>query len=127
MNKNILVLLGFAFVGWVLCAATIGIGMAVTSLEVALILHAIMAPCFFTSISMVYFSRYHFLSPIKTALVFLGFVVLMDFFVVALIINHSLAMFTSLIGTWLPFLLIFLSTWITGEMVNRSNLAKKAR
>jgi len=122
MKNNTVILLVFALFGWMLCAATMGIGMAVTSIENALIIHAIAAPCFFSAISMVYFSRYKYLSPLKTALVFLGFVIGMDFFIVALLINHSLDMFTSFLGTWLPFTLIFLSTWITGEIVNRSQL-----
>ncbi len=121
MKKNILILLAHAMVGWMLCAATMGIGMAATSLDNALLIHAIAAPCFFAGVSMAYFSCFQFLSPLKTALVFLGFVVGMDFFVVALIINRSLDMFTSLLGTWVPFLLIFLSTWITGELVNKSH------
>ncbi len=119
MKKEFLVLIGHAFAGWILCAATMGIGMAVTSLETALIIHAIAAPCFFAIISFIYFSKNHYLSPLKTALVFLGFVIAMDFFVVALIINRSLDMFTSFMGTWLPFTLIFLSTWITGHLITR--------
>jgi hypothetical protein len=120
MKKNILLMIGYSFIGWMLCAATMGIGMAVTTMNTTLVIHAIAAPCFFALVSLVYFSRHHFLSPLKTALAFLGFVMIMDFFLVALVINHSLEMFTSFLGTWLPFILIFLSTWITGELVNRS-------
>ena len=35
-----------ALIGWALCAATMGIGMAVTSIQTALIVHAIGAPIF---------------------------------------------------------------------------------
>jgi hypothetical protein len=45
--KNILILLAHALIGWALCAATMGIGMAVTTLNNALIIHAIAAPIFF--------------------------------------------------------------------------------
>ena len=38
----------------------------------------------------------------------------MPFFVVALLINRSFEMFASLLGTWIPFALIFLSTYLTG-------------
>ncbi len=41
----------------------------------------------------------------------------MDFFVVALLINRSLEMFASPLGTWIPFALIFVSTWLTGLVV----------
>ena len=48
------ILLVHAFVGWLLCAATMGIGMAVTTLQNALIIHAIAAPIFFALISLVF-------------------------------------------------------------------------
>ena len=44
----------------------------------------------------------------------------MDFFVVALLINRSLDMFASLLGTWIPFALIFVATYLRGVMVRRS-------
>jgi len=37
-----------------------------------------------------------------------------DFFVVALLIMGSLEMFGSALGTWIPFALIFASTYLTG-------------
>jgi hypothetical protein len=40
-----------------------------------------------------------------------------DMFVVALLIEKSLDMFRSPLGTWVPFLLIFLSSWVTGNLV----------
>jgi hypothetical protein len=43
-----------------------------------------------------------------------------DFFVVALLINRSLDMFASLLGTWIPFALIFTSTYLTGLVAKRS-------
>jgi hypothetical protein len=38
----------------------------------------------------------------------------MDVLVVALMIERSFEMFASPLGTWIPFALIFLSSWITG-------------
>ena len=116
---KVVILVVHAFVGWALCAATMGIGMALTSLQTALIVHAIGAPIFFAVISAVYFNRFHFTSPTQTALVFVGFVMVVDFFVVALLINKSLAMFGSFLGTWIPFALIFGSTLVTGTIVIR--------
>jgi len=120
--KRGLVVILFAFLGWLLCFATIGIGMALTSIQTALVIHAIAAPIIFTSLSLVYFRKYNYTSPFVTAIIFIGFVVFMDFFVVALAINHSFEMFTSFLGTWLPFVLIFLSTFITGVFVNRKKV-----
>ncbi len=86
-------------------------------LQQALIVHAIGAPIFFTVISLVYFQKFRFTRPLQTALVFVGFVMAVDFFVVALVILRSLDMFASPLGTWIPFALIFASTWLTGTYV----------
>ena len=112
--RAVIIVLVHAFIGWALCAATMGIGMATLSMQNALIVHAVGAPIFFTVISLVYFHKFNYTSPLRTALIFVGFVITVDFFVVALLINRSLDMFTSLLGTWIPFALIFLSTYLTG-------------
>jgi membrane associated rhomboid family serine protease len=104
-------------VGWALCGVTIGVGMKLTTPETTLIIHAIAAPVIFTCLSLVYFRRPIAWSPLRTAAVFLGVVVVMDVFVVALLVERSFEMFASILGTWLPFLLIFLSTWCTGIAV----------
>jgi hypothetical protein len=111
------ILLAHAFVGWLLCAATMGIGMAVTTLQTALIIHAIGAPIYFTAVSYVYFTCFNYTRPLQTALIFVGFVMVVDFLVVALLISKSLAMFGSLLGTWIPFALIFVSSLATGLAV----------
>ena len=115
-----LIVLAHAFVGWFLCAATMGIGMAVTTLQTTLIVHAVGAPIFFALVSLVYFRRFHHTAPLLTAVIFVGFVMVVDFFLVALLINRSLAMFGSWLGTWLPFVLIFGSTLLTGTLVLRA-------
>jgi len=119
-NKKYFIILIHAFVGWALCAATMGIGMAITTIETMLIIHAIGAPIFFAIISWVYFQKFNYTNPLQTALIFISFVIIVDFFVVALMINKSLDMFTSPLGTWIPFALIFVSTYLTGSyLTNR--------
>jgi len=118
-TSKIAILLAHAFIGWVLCAATIYIGKSVTSMQTTLIIHAIAAPIYFAILSWVYFTRFNYTRPLTTALIFLGFIITGDFFVFALIINRSLEMFTSLIGTWIPFALIFASTYLTGLFIRR--------
>jgi hypothetical protein len=112
--RKTIVILVHAFVGWALCAATMGIGMAVTSLENALIIHAIGAPIFFTVVSLLYYRRFNYTTPLLTAGIFVGFVVAVDFLFVGLLINRSLAMFSSLLGTRIPFALTFASSYVTG-------------
>ncbi len=119
-TSKVVILLFHAFVGWMLCAATMGIGMSVTSLENTLIVHAIGAPIFFAVVSLVYFRKFNFTTPLQTATIFVTFVIAMDFFIVAMLINKSFEMFTSLLGTWIPFALIFTSTYLTGRSVIQS-------
>jgi len=45
---------------------------------------------------------------------FVGFVITLDFFVVALVITRNLERFASLLGTWSPYALIVTSTSVTG-------------
>jgi hypothetical protein len=109
-----MIILAHAFVGWMLCAATMGIGMSLTSLSNTLIIHAIGAPIFFAGVSLFYFNKFNYTAPLQTALIFIAFVIAMDFFLVAMVINRSFEMFTSPLGTWIPFVLIFASTYLTG-------------
>ncbi len=118
--KKTLITLVHAFIGWALCAATMGIGMATMSLDTTLIVHAIGAPIFFAILSLIYFRKFHYTSPLQTAVIFVGFVIVVDFFVVALIVSRSLEMFASLLGTWIPFALIFVSTYLTGWLTGKS-------
>ena len=113
-QKRILILLAHAFTGWLLCAATMGIAMALTTENTALYIHAFAAPVFFSAVSLSYFRNFHFTTPLQTALFFVAFVIAMDFLVVALLILGSFDMFASLLGTWIPFALIFVSTYLTG-------------
>lgn len=111
-------ILAHAFVGWLLCFATMGIGLAVSSLQPTLVVHAAGAPVYFAGVSWVYFKRFAYTTPLQTALAFTAFVVIVDFFLVALIINRSLAMFGSALGTWIPFTLIFASTLVMGLVLS---------
>lgn len=115
-----------ALIGWALCAATMSIGMATLPLQTALTIHATLAPIFFMLVSLIYFKRFHYATPLQTAIIFVGFVIAMDFFVVALLITRSLEMFASLLGTWIPFALIFTSTYVTGLSLGRKPQHKAA-
>ena len=117
---RVAVAIAHGLMGWVLCGATMSVAMKLTTLRAALIIHALAAPVIFTALSLSYFRRLGSLSPLRTAAAFLGVVAVMDVLVVALLIERSFEMFKSILGTWLPFLLIFASTWWTGVAVRRA-------
>ena len=112
--KKILILLAHAFMGWGLCGAIVGIGRNVTSMQVTLIVHAVGAPVIFVVISIIYYKWFHYTTALQTAAAFVLFLIFMDVFVVALLIEKSFEMFSSILGTWLPFVLIFAAVYITG-------------
>ena len=120
-TKGIIVLLVQGLIGWALCGSIIGIGRNITTMENTLIIHAVGVALIFSMISWIYFRYFNFTTPLQTAAVFVIFAVLMDLFVIATFVEKSYAMFASVLGTWIPFALIFLSTYLVGWIVNRSN------
>jgi hypothetical protein len=123
--KKVISVLIHAFIVWALCGATIAIGRSVTTMGLTLKIHVILAPIFASLVGMVYYKKFNYTSPIFTAFIFLLFVIAMDAGLVAPVFEKSYEMFQSLLGTWIPFSLIFLSTYITGliiqSKVNKQN------
>jgi hypothetical protein len=122
--KKLGILFVFALIGWALCGGVIAVGRNLTTMRVTLIIHAVAAPIIFAILSWIYYNKFSYTSPFATALFFLGVVLFMDFFLVALFIEKSLDMFKSAIGTWIPFALIFFSTYITGYFVKSRKFSK---
>jgi hypothetical protein len=109
-----LVVVAHALVGWALCGAIIGIGRRMTSMRNTLIIHAVGAPILFGILSLIYFTVFAYTTPLQTAAIFVAVAMLMDFVVVARLVEKSFEMFTSVLGTWIPFALIFASTYLCG-------------
>lgn len=93
-----------AFIGWALCGAVMFVGMSFLPMQTTLILHAVLAPVFFFVISLIYFKKFNYTTPLLTALIFVTFVVFMDAFIVALLIEKSFDMFTSVLEHGFPLL-----------------------
>jgi hypothetical protein len=100
--KKTTIILAHAFVGWALCGVSIAIGKAITSMDNTLIIHAVAVPVIFTAVSLVYFRKFNFTTPLQTAVIFVGFVILMDLLVVCLLIEHNFDLFKSILGSWIP-------------------------
>ncbi|MDH3418672.1 MAG: hypothetical protein OEM78_04315 [Gammaproteobacteria bacterium] len=115
------VLLAHGFVGWALCGAIMFIALRRTTAERALVIHAAGAPVVFAFLSVSYFSVFDFTSPLVTATTFAAVVVVMDVGIVAPFIEKSYAMFRSVLGTWIPFGLIFVVTLSVGALMSRSS------
>lgn len=110
-----LVLHGLA--GWAACALAMGGLLAVGTPRTALILHALAAPAIVAIVARHYFRAHGARDPLPTALTFLTIVIMLDLVIIAGLLQHSLGMFESIMGSWLPFALVFCTTWLTGEVM----------
>jgi menaquinone-dependent protoporphyrinogen oxidase len=110
-------LVAYGVAGWALCAATMGGLSRFAGLTTALIVHAVAAPAIFGALARHYFRARGARDPFPTAFAWTAIVAGLDAVVVAGAVMHSLKMFASVAGTWLPFALIFLATWATGGLM----------
>ena len=117
-----IVLWGFAFLGWVFCASIMGGLPPLLGMPTALKIHLVAGPLGFALLAALYQRRRGDYPPLFVAAVFLGFVVGMDFLLVAVLILRSLEMFRSAIGTWIPFVLIFLASWGAGTWARKGTV-----
>ena len=63
--KTAAIIFAHAIVGWALCGATIGLGLAFTTLSTVLVVHLVAAPVFFIGITWVYFRWFGFITPLE--------------------------------------------------------------
>ena len=115
--KKIAIILGFACAVWMFCGALVGIGRQIMSMEATLIVHAIGAPVGAALISWIYYRNFGFTTPLVTAALFVAVSLALDVFVVALLIERSFDMFRSILGVWMPQVLIFAATYLVGRLV----------
>jgi hypothetical protein len=122
--KKLIIIFVHAFIGWAFCGALIGIGRSITSMENTLIIHAIGVPLGIAVISFIYFTKFHYTTPLFIAIIFVAFPLFMDIFVVALLVEKSFAMFASPLGTWIPLALIFFQP-ISPDYTSKKLLCKE--
>jgi hypothetical protein len=107
-------LVGHATAGWVVCGATIAIARQLGSMGTALLIHAVVAPLAFALLTWHYFRQYPDSTPAPMAMAMFLAVAGLDALVVAPLIEHSYAMFSSVPGTWIPFVSILAASYLAG-------------
>jgi len=105
-------------IGWAVCTAIMLLLLRASSESIAFVLHAITVPIVFTFVSRSYFREPGAREPRTTALAFALIFALLDLAIVSGIVQQSLAIFRSVAATWLPFVLLSLATWATGELMS---------
>jgi hypothetical protein len=117
--QDLATVIGFGVLGWALCGFAVWIGGQFFSMNTTLLLHAALVPVIFAAISLMYFKWFGAMSPLQTASIFLAVVVTLNIFVVSLFIERNFNMFKSVIGTWVPFALILVTTYLSGVYARR--------
>lgn len=107
-------LLAASLVVWGLCGAVIGVGRRIWSIKTTLAVHLVAAPIFAFCLSALHRLAAPEFDPLLRAIVMTGVIMALDGLVVAPLFERSFAMFRSVVGTWLPFGLIFLASWTAG-------------
>ena len=125
--RQMLILLVFALLGWGICGAIIGIGRSLTNMQTTLIIHALAVPLVFGGLAWLYFRFFGYTTALQTALFFTGLVIFLDATVIALLVEKSYAMFGSILGAWIPFGLIFLSTYLVGKTAAPANRKREPK
>jgi hypothetical protein len=90
--------------------------LQVSSTIHALVIHAVAAPLIFAFVARQYFRQAGSRDALWTAAAFVAITTVLDLVVVAGAMQHSPAIFASVLGTWVPLLLIFVVTWVLGEL-----------
>lgn len=117
--KKFFIILIHGLIIWALCGASVVIGRSLVSMETTLIIHLILAPVFAGIVSLIYFKKFNYTSPLQTALIFLSIIIIFDAGLVAPVFEKSYEMFFSPLGTWIPFILIFTATFLTGTFIKK--------
>ena len=110
-----IILTCLAILGWAYCGTIMGLGQQFIPMKALLIIHMIAAPAGFGLLTIFYFRKYPAASPLFTACFWTGFIILADAILVAGLIIKSFDMFRSPIGTWIPFTLIFCTSFFIGK------------
>jgi hypothetical protein len=121
LTKTISIVL-FGLIGWALSEMTFYLARIHLGSYLSVLIHFVLSPLIFIILSYIYFRYINLTSALATAIFVTAILIGLDFFVVSLFIEKSFRMFTNVMVTWMPFLLIFLSVFLTGLNFNDRSL-----
>ena len=121
-RKNITVFL-YAAVAWILYRATMLIGLVPGIAKVPFYFE-ISAFLVFAVISYIYFKKLNYTTPLKTAAIFIGIVIVGDFILRALTNPSALRFYVSMSYLWFRFALLFVSIYLTGLLTTEPAKSK---
>jgi len=109
-------LAAYGLAGWALLAiAMLGLTPLVSA-GFAVTIHFILAPLVFAALAASYFKAPGAWEPMPTAGIFTAIVVALDALLLAWLSTEGFALFANVWATWVPYVLIFVATWMTGSI-----------
>jgi hypothetical protein len=109
-------LIVLAIVIWGACGGVIYVGRRLWSIETTLRVHLIATLIIAFLCAALHAGFAPGFDPLMRAMAMTLIVIALDAFVVAPLFERSYAMFSSVIGTWLPFVAIFAACWAAGVL-----------
>ncbi len=103
-----------ALVVWAACGGVIAVGRRVSSMQTTLIVHLFAAAAFAFAAGVAHRLLAPNFDAVTRAAAMTSLIVALDALVVAPLFERSYAMFRSLLGTWIPFVAIFVARWAAG-------------
>jgi len=114
--KKALIVLLFTLAGWGMLAAVLLIGRKLLGMPNALIAQAVAAPVVFALVSWLYFRRYAYTSPLRTACIFTGAAIFLQAAVFAFFTPQGATIFFRPLSAWAAFALTFATTYLVGKI-----------
>ncbi len=124
--RSLIRLLGYGVLGWAAAAALAGAILPWGGFGAALAVHAIVLPIIFIFLAWRYFRVLGSRDPLPTAAIWTGLTAALDLSIAARFTEHGLQFLTSMLGAWLPLLVVFLATWFTGLLISTMPWPKPA-
>ncbi|MBU2533284.1 MAG: hypothetical protein KKB37_11125 [Alphaproteobacteria bacterium] len=102
---------------WGLCGAVMMVGRRFFSMRTTIHIHLAAAPVFAFALSCLHAHVAPAFDPMVRAGLMTGMIVVLDAGLVAPVFERSFEMFRSILGTWVPFALIFAASWLAGTLM----------
>jgi len=110
-------LIVLSMVVWAACGQVIYIGRRRLPMQTTLMIHLFLSAVFAFTAAAVHVWLWPEFGALERAAAMTGLIVALDAAVVAPLFERSYAMFRSLLGTWVPFVAIFVASWAAGIYV----------
>jgi menaquinone-dependent protoporphyrinogen oxidase len=123
-GRSIATVVVHAVIGWAICAIAMAALLRAMAIGGAFAIHASVAAIVFGLVARHYFAYRGARDPFRVALAFAGITALLDATVVSGLVLHGGTLLTSFAGFWLPIGLIFVVTFVVGEVATVGSFAK---